>query len=98
MFSQRIFGKLFFYAASCKKMPYCVVSGWFGTRHFVTLMLFFGMANAYTMRTNMSVAIVAMVNHTALPKLPTVVTEECPNRPANMSHDDDVSGTLTLLR
>lgn len=52
--------------------------GWYGTRHFVTMMLFFGMANAYTMRTNMSVAIVAMVNHTALPKLPSVVTDECP--------------------
>ncbi|CAG9864495.1 unnamed protein product [Phyllotreta striolata] len=40
--------------------------GWFGTRHMVTFMLFLGMANAYIMRTNMSVAIVAMVNHTAL--------------------------------
>uniref|UniRef100_A0A1B0EUK8 Major facilitator superfamily (MFS) profile domain-containing protein n=2 Tax=Lutzomyia longipalpis TaxID=7200 RepID=A0A1B0EUK8_LUTLO len=33
---------------------------WLGTRHFVTFMLFLGMANAYVMRTNMSVAIVAM--------------------------------------
>jgi ACS family sodium-dependent inorganic phosphate cotransporter-like MFS transporter 5 len=32
----------------------------------VTFMLFLGMANAYVMRTNMSVAIVAMVNHTAI--------------------------------
>ncbi|XP_057650844.1 putative inorganic phosphate cotransporter isoform X2 [Diorhabda carinulata] len=40
--------------------------GWFGTRHTVTFMLFLGMANAYIMRTNMSVAIVAMVNHTAI--------------------------------
>ncbi|CAH0547931.1 unnamed protein product [Brassicogethes aeneus] len=40
--------------------------GLFGTRHFVTFMLFLGMANAYIMRTNMSVAIVAMVNHTAV--------------------------------
>lgn len=62
--------------------------GWYGTRHFVTLMLFFGMANAYTMRTNMSVAIVAMVNHTALPKLPTVVTDECSDRPANSTSED----------
>lgn len=38
----------------------------FGKRHFVTFMLFLGMANAYVMRTNMSVAIVAMVNHTAV--------------------------------
>ncbi|EDX01169.1 putative inorganic phosphate cotransporter [Drosophila yakuba] len=35
-------------------------------RFFVVLMLFTGMANAYVMRTNMSVAIVAMVNHTAI--------------------------------
>ncbi|KAL1140617.1 hypothetical protein AAG570_000547 [Ranatra chinensis] len=40
-------------------------------------MLCLGMANAYTMRTNMSVAIVAMVNQTALPKDPAVVTDEC---------------------
>lgn len=37
-----------------------------GSRHIVTLMLFLGMANAYVMRTNMSVAIVAMINHTAI--------------------------------
>ncbi|RZF32931.1 hypothetical protein LSTR_LSTR014108 [Laodelphax striatellus] len=41
---------------------------WIGTRHKVTFLLFLGMANAYIMRTNMSVAIVAMVNQTALPK------------------------------
>lgn len=40
-------------------------------------MLFLGMANAYVMRTNMSVAIVAMVNHTALPRSPDVVDDEC---------------------
>jgi hypothetical protein len=40
-------------------------------------MLFLGMANAYIMRTNMSVAIVAMVNHTALPKDDTVLDDEC---------------------
>ncbi|XP_046681162.1 putative inorganic phosphate cotransporter isoform X1 [Homalodisca vitripennis] len=48
-----------------------------GQRHFVTLMLFLGMANAYVMRTNMSVAIVAMVNQTALPKDDNVVDDEC---------------------
>ncbi|GBP50287.1 Putative inorganic phosphate cotransporter [Eumeta japonica] len=40
-------------------------------------MLFLGMANAYIMRTNMSVAIVAMVNHTALPIDPEAVDTEC---------------------
>lgn len=33
----------------------------FGTRHYMTFMLFLGMANAYIMRTNMSIAIVSMV-------------------------------------
>lgn len=42
-------------------------------------MLFMGMANAYVMRTNMSVAIVAMVNHTALDKAVEVNTTECPD-------------------
>ena len=42
-------------------------AGWVGSRHWMTVLLFLGMANAYIMRTNMSVAIVAMVNHTALP-------------------------------
>uniref|UniRef100_A0A1B6KXM8 Putative inorganic phosphate cotransporter n=1 Tax=Graphocephala atropunctata TaxID=36148 RepID=A0A1B6KXM8_9HEMI len=50
---------------------------WLGRRHFVTMMLFLGMANAYVMRTNMSVAIVAMVNQTALPRDATVETDEC---------------------
>lgn len=36
---------------------YQLIDKRFGTRHYVTLMLFFGMANAYIMRTNMSVAI-----------------------------------------
>ncbi|XP_063696887.1 putative inorganic phosphate cotransporter isoform X2 [Culicoides brevitarsis] len=50
-----------------------------GKRHFVTFMLFLGMANAYVMRTNMSVAIVAMVNHTALESEAELVDDECPN-------------------
>lgn len=44
-------------------------------------MLFLGMANAYVMRTNMSVAIVAMVNHTYIDENShgEVVDDECPN-------------------
>lgn len=37
------------------------ISETFGTRHYMTFMLFLGMANAYVMRTNMSIAIVSMV-------------------------------------
>lgn len=45
----------------------------------VTFMIFLGMANAYIMRTNMSVAIVAMVNHTAIKNNDVVieVVDEC---------------------
>ncbi|XP_050420309.1 putative inorganic phosphate cotransporter isoform X1 [Adelges cooleyi] len=50
---------------------------WIGARHIVTFMLFLGMANAYIMRTNMSVAIVAMVNQTALERDPTIPDDEC---------------------
>lgn len=42
-------------------------------------MLFLGMANAYVMRTNMSVAIVAMVNHTAIGGESEELDDECPN-------------------
>lgn len=41
-------------------------------------MLFLGMANAYVMRTNMSVAVVAMVNHTSCIDKHEEVTNECP--------------------
>lgn len=52
--------------------------GRFGTRHYVVFMLFLGMANAYVMRTNMSVAIVAMVNQSALEKH-ELFDDECPD-------------------
>lgn len=44
-------------------------------------MLFLGMANAYVMRTNMSVAIVAMVNHTAITagNDENIYDDECPD-------------------
>lgn len=53
-----------------------------GTRHVVTFMLFLGMANAYIMRTNMSVAIVAMVNHTAITESYIEYTNECETVPS----------------
>ena len=37
-------------------------AGFWGTRHTFALMAFLGMANTFTLRVNLSVAIVAMVN------------------------------------
>ncbi|XP_046965584.1 putative inorganic phosphate cotransporter isoform X1 [Vanessa cardui] len=62
-------------------------SGGLGTRHWVTFMLFLGMANAYIMRTNMSVAIVAMVNHTALPVDKEAMDTECGNVDSNSTKE-----------
>ncbi|KAL3285321.1 hypothetical protein HHI36_019430 [Cryptolaemus montrouzieri] len=69
---------------------------WFGTRHFVTFMLFLGMANAYIMRTNMSVAIVAMVNHTAISNKsaegPDSIDTECERFAVNESSHKEADG------
>lgn len=69
-----------------------------GTRHVVTFMLFLGMANAYVMRTNMSVAIVAMVNHTALPKDNTVLDDECDSDNSSNSWVAEMSKHSTAVR
>ena len=69
------------------------LTGGLGHRHWVTFMLFLGMANAYIMRTNMSVAIVAMVNHTALPVDKEAVDTECGNVNPNAT---DVSIYISL--
>ncbi|XP_034945293.1 putative inorganic phosphate cotransporter isoform X2 [Chelonus insularis] len=64
----------------------------FGSRYFVTFMLFLGMANAYVMRTNMSVAIVAMVNHTAIKDdTHEPSTNECPGIIAENINEQDNS-------
>ncbi|KAK0093226.1 hypothetical protein PV326_014014 [Microctonus aethiopoides] len=70
---------------------------WIGSRHVVTFMLFLGMANAYVMRTNMSVAIVAMVNHTASNDAAhdEIVVNECPETPYDsMENNPAADGTF----
>jgi hypothetical protein len=61
-------------------------------------MLFLGMANAYIMRTNMSVAIVAMVNHTALPKDDTVLDDECDSDNSSNSWVAEMSKHSQVVR
>ncbi|XP_015595983.2 putative inorganic phosphate cotransporter isoform X2 [Cephus cinctus] len=62
-----------------------------GARHVVTFMLFLGMANAYIMRTNMSVAIVAMVNHSAITS-EDVVTDECGGENSTIEDTNESDG------
>eukprot|EP00092_Neocalanus_flemingeri_P030040 GFUD01032614.1.p1 GENE.GFUD01032614.1~~GFUD01032614.1.p1 ORF type:complete len:475 (-),score=61.04 GFUD01032614.1:7-1431(-) len=66
--------------------------GTFGVRHMVIFMGFLGFANVYAMRVNLSVAIVAMVNNTALPKENTSVSDSCPNIHHNTTHKDTSDG------
>lgn len=57
-----------------------LIAARFPARYFVTFMLFMGMANAYVMRTNMSVAIVAMTNQTFIKQgHEDIFDDECPN-------------------
>ncbi|KAF7994577.1 hypothetical protein HCN44_004049 [Aphidius gifuensis] len=69
-----------------------VESRWMlGSRHFVILMLFLGMANAYIMRTNMSVAIVAMVDQKAVNGENYTSSNECLDQNAEVPIEDDKS-------
>ena len=51
----------------------------------MALMGFLGFANVYAMRVNLSVAIVAMVNNTAIPHPIANVTDACPIETNNMT-------------
>lgn len=89
---RKYLSEVVFYMTYILTSFYCFAGG-LGTRHWVTFMLFLGMANAYIMRTNMSVAIVAMVNHTALPVVAEAMDTECGPISSNSSL---VSITITL--
>ncbi|KAJ9590663.1 hypothetical protein L9F63_016291, partial [Diploptera punctata] len=55
------------------------------TRYVMALMGFLGFANVYAMRVNLSVAIVAMVNNSAIPQDIMNITDVCPVENDNMT-------------
>lgn len=59
---------------------------------------FLGFANVYAMRVNLSVAVVAMVNHTALPADNGTVLDVCPMGPDSNSTVPMVDQPLNFIR
>ena len=66
------------------------VSGCFGVRHLVAFLGFLGFANVYAMRVNLSVAIVAMVNNSAIPHANASTVGVCPLPNTNTSSPQKV--------
>jgi len=63
-----------------------------GARHTLVLLGFLGFANVYAMRVNLSVTIVAMVNHTAIPHVNQTDVDICPeptDRPTSVAKDGE---------
>jgi len=67
----------------------CSKSEKLGIRHLVIFMGFLGFANVYAMRVNLSVAIVAMVNNTAIPHDNVTSSDSCPNLEHNSTSQKD---------
>lgn len=60
------------------------------------LLGFFGFANVYAMRVNLSVAIVAMVNNSAIPHYNVNVVDVCPVENFNTTKPVSISSMTTV--
>ncbi|KAG7159931.1 inorganic phosphate cotransporter-like 6 [Homarus americanus] len=67
-------------------VPQTAPEGCFGARHILAFLGFLGFANVYAMRVNLSVAIVAMVNNTAIPHTNKNESDVCPASADNTTH------------
>ena len=71
------------------------MTGCWGPRHTLILMGFLGFASIYAMRVNLSLAIISMVNHTAIPHVnQTNSVDVCPLR----SEDNHSTATASKVR
>jgi len=68
-------------------MMFISVGTWWSSRFFLAYLAFFGFANVYALRVNLSVAIVSMVNSSyQTPKQHLNHSDVCPENPNQVNH------------
>lgn len=72
--------------------PLVKPEGIFGARHVLGIMGFLGFANVYAMRVNLSVAVVAMVNNSAISHVNKTSSDACPGTGMNSTNTDSQDG------
>ncbi|RXG68114.1 hypothetical protein Avbf_11367 [Armadillidium vulgare] len=77
-------------------IPPKFVARLWGARHTLAVMLFFALSCNYALRVNLSVAIVAMVNHTTSSPDNTSTSDQCPY-PEDKDTADDYNESGKIL-